>query len=54
MALDVLKEYTRLQGDASRFLAEALRRKDPARIREALELAHRAPKMARDAAAPVQ
>ena len=54
MALDVPQEYTRPQEDASQLLVEALRRKDPERIREVRELAHRAPKMAREAAAPAQ
>lgn len=41
MALDVPQEYTRPQEDASQLLVEALRRKDPERIREVRELAHR-------------
>jgi rhomboid protease GluP len=47
MTLDVLKKYTLLRGEASQSLAEALRMKDQARIREALELARRAPAVAR-------
>ena len=47
MTLDVLRKYTRLRGDASQSLAEALRMNDPERIREALEMARRAPYIAR-------
>jgi rhomboid protease GluP len=47
MTLDVLRRYTQLRGDASQSLAEALRNNDPERIREALELARRAPEIAR-------
>ncbi len=46
-ALDALKKYTQLRSAASQSLAEALRQKDPARIRAALEMAHRAPETAR-------
>jgi rhomboid protease GluP len=51
-ALDVLKKYSRLQGEASQSLAAALRQKDPARIRDALEKSHRAPELARGAPNP--
>ena len=47
MTLDVLRKYTQLRGDAAQSLAEALRMNDPQRIREALEMARRAPYIAR-------
>jgi rhomboid protease GluP len=47
MTLDVLRKYTQLRGDASQSLAEALGMNDPVRIREALEMARRAPYIAR-------
>jgi rhomboid protease GluP len=45
--LEVLKRYAQLRADASQALAEALRVNDPKRIRDALELARRAPYIAR-------
>ena len=52
MTLDVLKKYTQLRGDASQSLAEALRTNDPDRIREALDMARRAPYIARGVEPP--
>jgi rhomboid protease GluP len=48
-ALDVLRRYTQQRSEASRALADALRARDPQRIREALEQAQRAPREARRA-----
>ena len=48
----VLKKYAQLRGDASHSLAEALRLNDPERIREALEMARRAPYIARGVEPP--
>ena len=45
--LEVLKKYAQLRSEASQALAEALRGNDPARIRDALELARRAPYVVR-------
>ncbi len=45
--VEVLRKYAQLRGDASQLLAEALRDNDRVRIREALELARRAPFVAR-------
>ena len=45
--LEVLKKYAQLRSEASQALAEALRDNDTARIREALEMARRAPYIAR-------
>jgi rhomboid protease GluP len=42
-ALEILKRYARMRGDASHALAEALLQNDPQRIREALEALRRAP-----------
>ena len=42
-ALEILKRYTRMRGDAAHELAEALLQNDPQRIREALEAVRRAP-----------
>jgi rhomboid protease GluP len=50
--LDILKKYTRLRSDAAQSLSEALRKKDPQRIREALEMARRAQNVARGAKQP--
>jgi rhomboid protease GluP len=47
MTLEVLRKYTQLRADASQALVEALRMNDPERIREALEMARRAPYIAR-------
>ena len=47
LTLEILKKYAQLRADASQALAEALRMNDPARIRDALELARRAPYIAR-------
>jgi rhomboid protease GluP len=52
MTLDVLRKYTQLRGDASQSLADALRMNDPERIREALEMARRAPYIARGVEPP--
>lgn len=52
MTLEVLRKYAQLRGDASHLLAEGLRRNDPERIREALEMARRAPYLARGAEPP--
>lgn len=52
MTLDVLRKYTQLRGDASQSLAEALRMNEPERIREALEMARRAPYIARGTEPP--
>jgi len=43
MTLDILRKYAQLRGDASHWLAEGLRLKDQQLIREALEMARRAP-----------
>lgn len=51
-ALEKLKRYARMRGDASHELAEALLRNDPQRIREALEALRRAPYASGDAAPP--
>jgi rhomboid protease GluP len=51
-ALEVLKKYTQLRADASEALAEALRMNDPQRIREALEMARRAPYIAQGVEPP--
>lgn len=45
--LEVLKKYAQLRSEASQALAEALRDNDAVRIREALEMARRAPYAAR-------
>ena len=50
--LDVLKKYAQLRYEASQSLADALRTNDPERIREALEMARRAPYIARDMKPP--
>ena len=50
--LDVLRKYTQLRYEASQSLAEALRMNDPEGIREALEMARRAPYIARDMVPP--
>lgn len=51
--LEAVRQYAELRRDASRALVEGLRANDPARIREALELARRAPQQAsKKAAAP--
>ena len=47
LTLEVLKRYAQLRADASEALAEALRMNDPKRVQEALELARRAPYIAR-------
>jgi rhomboid protease GluP len=52
MTLEVLKKYAQLRADASQALAEALRMNDPERIREALELARRAPYLAQGVEPP--
>lgn len=52
LTLDVLKKYTRLRGEASQSLSEALRMNNPERIREALEQARRAPYIARGVEPP--
>jgi rhomboid protease GluP len=52
MTLEILKKYAQLRSDAAQSLAEALRRNDPKRIREALELARRAPYLARGVEPP--
>ena len=41
--LEILKRYSRMRGDASHALAEALLQNDPQRVREALEALQRAP-----------
>jgi len=51
-ALEVLKKYTQLRADASEALAEALRMNDPQRIRDALEMARRAPYIAQGVEPP--
>jgi rhomboid protease GluP len=45
--LDILRKYSRLRSDAAQSLTEALRGKDPQRIRESLDMARRAPDIAR-------
>lgn len=47
MTVETLRKYAQLRGDASQSLTEALRMNDPKRIREALEMARRAPYVAR-------
>ncbi len=51
-AVDVLRRYAQLRGDASHLFAEGLRANDPDQIREALELARRAPYVARGVEPP--
>jgi rhomboid protease GluP len=46
-ALEILKTYAQLRGDAAQSLTEALRQNDRERIREALEMARQAPYIAR-------
>lgn len=48
----VLRKYAQLRGDASHLLAEGLRLNDQALIREALEMARRAPYVARGVEPP--
>jgi rhomboid protease GluP len=50
--LDYLKKYTLLRSDAAQSLSEALRKNDPGRMREAIDLARRAPDIARSAQQP--
>ena len=50
--LEVLRRYAELRGDASQALAEGLRSKDPAKIRQALETARKAPDLARGVKPP--
>ena len=50
--LEILKRYSRMRGDASHALAEALLLKDPQRVREAFEALRRAPYAARGEAPP--
>ena len=52
MTVGVLRKYAQLRGDASHSLAEGLRLNDPERIREALEMARRAPYVARGVEPP--
>jgi rhomboid protease GluP len=52
MTLQMLKKYTELRADAAQALAEGLRTKNPARIREALEMARQAPYLARGETPP--
>ena len=52
ITVGVLRKYAQLRGDASHSLAEALRLNDPERIREALEMARRAPYVARGVEPP--
>jgi rhomboid protease GluP len=52
MTLQMLRKYTQLRADAAQALAEGLRTKNPARIREALEMARRAPYLARGEVPP--
>ena len=47
MTLEMLRSYTQLRSEASQLLAEGIRSNDRERIREALELARRAPYTAR-------
>jgi rhomboid protease GluP len=47
--LNYLKKYTLLRSDAAQSLSEALRKKDPGRIRKAIDMARRAPDVARGA-----
>ena len=47
MTVEVLRKYTQLRADAAQALSEALRMNDPKRIRDALEMARRAPYIAR-------
>lgn len=51
-ALDQLRAYAALRGDASQALSEGLRERDPEKIRKALETARRAPELAQAASAP--
>jgi rhomboid protease GluP len=50
--LEIARRYAQIRGEAAHMLAEGLRAKDEARIREALELARQAPYLARGAAPP--
>lgn len=50
--LEIARRYARLRGEAAHMLAEGLREKDEARIREALELARQAPYLARGKGTP--
>lgn len=50
--LEVLRRYAALRGDAAHALAEGLRSKDAAQVREALEQAQRAQALARGARPP--
>jgi rhomboid protease GluP len=52
MTLQMLVKYSQLRADAAQALAEGLRTKNPARIREALEMARRAPYLARGETPP--
>jgi len=49
-ALETLRAYAALRGDASQALAEGLRARDAQKIRQALESARQAPAVARGAA----
>ncbi len=50
--VNVLKNYSQLRSEASQSLAEALRKNDPRQFNEALELARRAPYIARGVKPP--
>ena len=50
--LEALRNYAALRGEASRALADGLREKDPAKIRQALESARKAPALAQGATPP--
>ncbi len=50
--LELLREYAALRGDASQAMVEGLRSNDRAKIRQALDSAHRAPVLLQSAALP--
>ena len=51
-ALEELRRYAALRGDASLALADGLRKQDPVKVRKALETARQAPALARKASGP--
>jgi rhomboid protease GluP len=51
-ALEILRNYAALRGDASHDLADALRDQDESRVRDALESMRRAPYLAREMEVP--
>ena len=51
-ALETMRKYAAVRGEASRALADGLRANDPVRIRQALETARRAPALAKTVKPP--